>query len=407
MSARTGPAVVTLVACQGVITLGLMVLVPIMPFFIRGLLGADASLADVARWTSIALAAPGVGALAAAPFSAGWCERYGYRRALLLALALFVASLLAMASARHPALFVAGRVAQGASTVSVIVTAYLARVSDAATRGRALGWQESAVAAGALAGPALGGILQDLWSVRPLLYAVACGTGLATAALALTLREPAREAAGGDHRAASAANRAARQALFADRGFRRWVLAGSLTQAGAFALVNVFALFIDARFAGRAELASTVGLLHALGWCATLAAGPFWGARNDRRDPARHFVAGALLCALALALMPFAASLWLIALLRIMQGAAYAALAQSMLLVCSRAAPVALQGRVTVTARSAMVLGQLFGPFAVLALLPLLGPAATLWLTAAMFVAAAGIAHRGAAVSFSSVTEPR
>ncbi|NIF93365.1 MFS transporter, partial [Burkholderia sp. Cy-637] len=217
--------------------------------------------------------------------------------------------------------------------------------------------------------------------------------------------EPARDPAEAASDAAS--RRGARRALFADGMFRRWVLAGSLTQAGAFALVNVFALFIDARFAGQPGLAAKVGLLHALGWCATLAAGPFWGARNDRGDPGRHFVAGALLCALALALMPLAASLWAVALLRVAQGAAYAALAQSMLLACCRAAPPALQGRVTVTARGAMVLGQLLGPCAVLAVLPSLGPAATLWLTATMFVAAAAVARPGVALSSSSVTESR
>ncbi|NIF67145.1 MFS transporter, partial [Burkholderia sp. Cy-647] len=85
----------------------------------------------------------------------------------------------------------------------------------------------------------------------------------------------------------------------------------------------------------------------------------------------------------------------------------YAALAQSMLLACCRAAPPALQGRVTVTARGAMVLGQLLGPCAVLAVLPSLGPAATLWLTATMFVAAAAVARPGVALSSSSVTESR
>ncbi|MBX9430401.1 MFS transporter [Ralstonia pseudosolanacearum] len=405
MTFRPNLAVVTLIGCQAVITLGLMVLVPIMPFFLRDLMGGGVAAADAVRWTSIALAAPGVGALLCAPFAGRWCERFGYRRALLLALSLFVASMAMMALSRGLAMFIAGRLLQGASTVGVIVTAFIARVSDPAGRGRALGWQESAVAAGALAGPVLGGVLQDVWSVRPLLLAVAVCTGCAVLGLALSLREPAAPAT---HEASpEAGDGPSACGLLADPAFVRWLMAGALTQAGAFALVNVFALFVEARFAGMAALASKVGVLHALGWCATLVAGPLWGAWNDRRDPARQFAGAALACALALALMPWAAHLWQIGLLRVLQGACYAALAQSMLLICCRAAPPALQGRATVVAKSAMTLGQLLGPLAVLVVLPFTGPAATLWLTAAMFIAAAAIARPRLVVRFSPVSDPR
>ncbi|MEF9387467.1 MFS transporter [Ralstonia solanacearum species complex bacterium KE056] len=405
MTFRPNLAVVTLIGCQAVITLGLMVLVPIMPFFLRDLMGGGVAAADAVRWTSIALAAPGVGALLCAPFAGRWCERFGYRRALLLALSLFVTSMAMMALSRGLAMFIAGRLLQGASTVGVIVTAFIARVSDPAGRGRALGWQESAVAAGALAGPVLGGVLQDVWSVRPLLLAVAVCTGCAVLGLALSLREPAAPVT---HEASpEAGDGPPARSLLADSAFVRWLMAGALTQAGAFALVNVFALFVEARFAGMAALASKVGVLHALGWCATLVAGPLWGAWNDRRDPARQFAGAALACALALALMPWAAHLWQIGLLRVLQGACYAALAQSMLLICCRAAPPALQGRATVVAKSAMTLGQLLGPLAVLVVLPFTGPAATLWLTAAMFIAAAAIARPRLVVRFSPVSDPR
>ncbi|MGF2531445.1 MFS transporter, partial [Ralstonia pseudosolanacearum] len=69
MTFRPNLAVVTLIGCQAVITLGLMVLVPIMPFFLRDLMGGGVAAADAVRWTSIALAAPGVGALLCAPFA--------------------------------------------------------------------------------------------------------------------------------------------------------------------------------------------------------------------------------------------------------------------------------------------------------------------------------------------------
>ncbi|WP_186156535.1 MFS transporter [Burkholderia gladioli] len=400
MMRRPNLAVATLVVCQGVITLGLMVLVPIMPFYLHDLSGGSGI--DVARWTSIALAAPGVGALLCAPYAGQWCDRFGYRCALLLALALFVASMTTMAVSHNVVMFVAGRLLQGASTVGVIITAFISRVSDPASQGRSLGLQESAVAAGALLGPVLGGVLQDRWSVRPLLLGVAICTGVALLLLVFGLREPDQREAASDAGMAHP-----HRAWFADPVLLRWLLAGALTQAGAFSLVNIFALFVDARLAGTASLASKIGVLHALGWAATLLAGPWWGARNDRGDPARHFVAAALACAIVLALMPFASHLWQIGVLRIAQGACYAALAQSALLLCCRTAPPALRSRVTVVSKSAMVLGQLLGPLAVLVFLPFVGPAATLWLTASMFVAAAAVAYSAPTVSPFSVSDSR
>ncbi|MBN3845496.1 MULTISPECIES: MFS transporter [Burkholderiaceae] len=397
---RANLAVAMLIVCQGVITLGLMVLVPIMPFYLHGLSGG--SSADAARWTSIALAAPGVGALLCAPYAVRWCERFGYRRALLFALALFVVSMTTMAISRDVVMFVGGRLLQGASTVGVIITAFITRVSDPAAQGRSLGWQESAVAAGALAGPVLGGVLQDHWSVRPLLLGVALCTGAALLLLAFALREPSQRNA---ERVGAAETPGT--TLLADPVLLRWVLAGALTQAGAFALVNVFALFVDERMAGASFLASKIGVLHALGWAATLVAGPWWGARNDRGDPARHFVAAALSCAIVLALMPFASRLWQIGVLRIVQGASYAALAQSVLLLCCRSVPSAMRSRITVVSKSAMVLGQLLGPIAVLVFLPCVGASATLWLTASMFIAAAVVARSAPAAHPISVSDSR
>ncbi|CAB3777337.1 MFS transporter [Pararobbsia alpina] len=402
MSARPKLAVATLIGCQAAITMGLMVLVPIMPLFLRDLMGNGVSAAEATRWSSVALAAPGVGALLCAPFAGRWCERYGYRRTLLMSLSVFVASMTAMALSGDVGTFIAGRLLQGASAVSVIVTAFISRVSDPSSRGRSLGLQESAVAAGALVGPLLGGVLQDFWSVRPLLLAVAACTGLAVLVFASNLREPTAPSS-----TAYIGTGGTRRTLFADPGFRRLLIAGGLTQAGAFALVNVFALFIEARFAGITSLASKIGFLHSLGWFATLVAGPFWGARNDRRNPTRQFVGTALACAGALSLLPFATELWQIGLLRIAQGACFAALAQSVLLLCCRSAPTQIQASVIATAKSAMVAGQFLGPLAVLVVLPFAGPAATLWLTAAMFLCAALVVRTEPVMRFSSFSESR
>jgi MFS family permease len=372
-----------------------MTLVPILPLHLQGMAGAHG-----ADWSSVALAAPAIGALAVAPFTGVWCARRGHRKVLLTSLAVFTASVLILAVSSHIGTFILGRVLQGASAIGVLLTACIGHVSAPATRNRAFGLQESAVAAGALLGPVLGGVLQDVWSPRPMLLAVAMINGVLTLVLSVLLRDaPAHDGPAPD----ANAHRPIREVLT----LHRWLLAGCLSQAGAFALVNVFVLYLQQRFPNDALLASKAGTLHALGWLAAMIASPWWGARNDRDASGRHFLFAAVGCAIAIALLPLASALWQIALLRLIQGALFAALALSVLAHCHRALPWTLDGTATGVARSAMTAGQLVGPLAVMLSLPRGGPATALWVTAAMFAIAALLVLPDRAPSFTPVHDPR
>src|SRR3569623_1895319 len=156
-----------LLACQAVTTLGLMVLVPILPLYMATLTGIDTL--GAARWSSLALAAPGRGTLCFAPFAGQWCDRFGYRCMLLISLVVFIASMLLMALSTSVFSFMLGRLLQGLSTIGGVLTAFIGHASCDASRGRSLGLQESAIACGALAGPVLGGMMLDQWSLKPLL----------------------------------------------------------------------------------------------------------------------------------------------------------------------------------------------------------------------------------------------
>ncbi|MFC5474554.1 MFS transporter [Paraherbaspirillum soli] len=390
---------VLLLTCQAVTTLGLMMLVPIMPLYIATLLPVDAvDAVSAARWSSLALAAPGLGTLCFAPYAGQWCDRFGYRRMLLVSLIAFMISMLLMALSPGIAGFMLGRLLQGMSTIGVVLTAFIGHVSSDHSRGRSLGLQESAVACGALAGPVLGGMMLDYWSLKPLLTASALVTGVAGAILWSQLSEPPRTAS------SSHVQFAGLRSVLAAPDLRRWMLAACLVQAAVFALINVFALYIAARFPHAGALASKTGLLHALGWLATMLTGPLWGHLNDRGDPRRNFMLAAGACALCMALLTGVDQLWLAGLLRVIQGGCYAALMQSMLLACSRQLPAAAYGHITGISRSFMVLGQLLGPLLIMMLLPLLAPVQLLWPVAALFLSAGLLVRRNRqAVSVSPV----
>jgi MFS family permease len=358
-----------------------MVLVPILPLYMATLTGINAF--GAARWSSLALAAPGLGTLCFAPFAGQWCDRFGYRRMLLMSLVVFIASMLLMAFSTSVFSFMLGRLLQGMSTIGVVLTAFIGHASSDASRGRSLGLQESAIACGALAGPLLGGMMLDHWSLKPLLIGSALLTGVAGGVLWSQLREPPKSAPEKD-----LPQFAGLHTVLVRADLRNWMLAACLTQAAAFALVNVFPIYLTAHFPATEAIASKAGALHALGWLATMLASPLWGHLNDRGDPRRHFLLAVIGCALSIGLLAAADQLWLVAMLRVIQGACYASLAQSMLLACSRQQPASVYGHVTGLSRSFMVVGQLLGPLIVMLLMPFLAPANLVWPITALFLAA-------------------
>lgn len=380
-----------LLACQAVTTLGMMVLVPIMPLYVGTLTQIDSM--GAARWSSLALAAPALGVLCLAPLAGRWCDRFGYRPMLLLSLMVFIASMLVMACSASIYGFILGRLLLGTSTIGIILTAFIGHISNDSSRGRALGLQESAVACGALVGPVLGGIMIDYWSLKPLLLFSALFTAVVGIALWSRLGKSPKTAP--DRTVSHFVD--LRTLLSKSQGnLRNWMVAGCLAQAAAFALVNVFALFLAARFPATEAIASTAGLLHAFGWFAAFLAGPMWGHLNDRGIPQRYFILASVGCTLSIVLMTLIDQIWIIALLRIIQGACHAALAQTIVLICIRQLPVALHGYITGLSGSFMVAGQLLGPIMIMLLMPILSPVALLWPVAALFLAAGLIAaHTG------------
>ncbi|HET7061123.1 MAG TPA: MFS transporter [Nitrosospira sp.] len=366
-----------LLVCQAVTTLGLMVFVPIMPLYIETLAGVDT--VDAAYWSSLALAAPAVGTLCLASFAGKWCDRFGYRPMLLASLGVFIASMLLMALSPSVHGFMLGRLLQGVSAIGVVLTAFIGYVSDDASRGRSLGLQESAIACGSLAGPILGGLMLDSWSLKPLLLWSAVITGIAGGILWTQLSEPVKALP------ISGSSFSGLRTMLSHAYLRNWMLAACLIQAAGFAFVNAFPLYLTTLFPRSEAMASKIGLLHALGWLAAMLAAPMWGHLNDRGEPERYFVLAAMGCALSASLLAVVDQIWLVVLLRLSQGACYAALMQSVFLACSRQSPASSHGHVTGLSRSFMVVGQLLGPLLIMLLLPILSPINLVWPVAFLF----------------------
>lgn len=359
---------------QFVNTAGLMMLVPIMPFYVRTL-GVE-GLAQVQTWAGAAIAAPALALTVATPLWGRLGDRVGRRWMVVRALAGLAAAMTVMALASTPAVLLAGRLLQG--TLGGVVEAAAAFAGSAGPRGdrgSTLGKSFSATAAGALVGPLAGGALVGSGGLRELMVVIAVLAAALALACAVGLREPA---APPPHPRgfrtqpawATAARRdgRARHRLRKDRLRDRVPGAVPLAAAavaayfGVYGLIPVFAEQVSA-VTDASSAGVWVGVLQSLTWGATLVASVWWGRYNDRTQrPVRGFALAALGCSVGIVAQALPLSPEALIPLRIVQGVCFAGLAQSLFLHVSRFSGERRTSGAVGSANSFLLIGQSAGP---------------------------------------------
>jgi MFS family permease len=267
--------------------------------------------------------------------------------------------LIGMGLARTPFQFFLLRLMQGA--LGGVVSAGVAFASSQApdeSRGAILGKLESAVAAGSLVGPLLGGLLINAWSFRTVLLLLGVGLGLWSVLAGMVLRE---EKLAGGSTTSSANMLTPFWTLIRQPATRNMLVAGSLANLGAYGLVAVFAVRVRDLVPNGHSAATWVGLLQAATWAAAALGAPWWGKRHDRSHPKRNFTLAALFCGVVVALQGAPISPYWLFGWRLVQGAAFAALIPAVTLVVVRASPVGEHGAYLGAANSLLVTGQIGG----------------------------------------------
>ncbi|MFI7638151.1 MFS transporter [Nonomuraea sp. NPDC049400] len=373
---------------------GLTVVVPLLPFYLAGFGLPDG---EVAWWTGVSLAAPAVAQLVTAPLWGMVGDRYGHKAMVVRAHAGLALAVGLMALADTPAEFLTCRLLQGACGGVVGATAtYASTVVAPHRRGRALGSLFGATGAGSLLGPLAGSLLADRFGFGALFGGVA---GLLFVAAVLALALLPRRTAVRPEATAEVERPALRDVLcriLGDPRSRALILAGLLGQAAVFALVVVFAPQVEHITGSVSSATVWVGALQAATWAASLAGGPWWGIRNDRKGAPASFAIAATCCAVAVALQGLPTSPELLVPLRIVQGFCFAALAQSVLHVVCHVVPEQARGTALGTANGLLDVGQICGPLLGALAVGLLPPSATFAAIGSLLIAAAGLATLGA-----------
>src|SRR5687767_15360404 len=276
---------------------GLLMILPLLPFYTREMGGEALSVA-------VLMASFTAGQLLSAPLWGRFSDRYGRRPALLVGLTASAIAYVVFAFATSVWLLLLSRIVQGAGGGTVgVIQAYVADSVEPENRAKALGWWSAATKLGVAIGPALGSAA--LVMGRP-------GPGLAAAALCLLniffawrfLRESRDMTEESDRKPGTSRATIARVISHAGEPAPKliWIYAIAM---GAFSgLMAILALFLADRFGVNEDniwiFFSYVGVISVVTRAGIL------GWAVDRYGEARLSVIGLTLLALGLAAIPFA-----------------------------------------------------------------------------------------------------
>ncbi|WP_187351978.1 MFS transporter [Allosaccharopolyspora coralli] len=353
---------VLLWASQFVNTAGLMMLVPIMPFYVQGM-GVDGT-AEVQTWAGVAIAAPALALTVATPLWGRLGDRIGRHWMVVRSLVGLAVSMLVMALAGNPFLLVLGRLLQGGlGGVVEAAQAFAGAAGPGSKRGSALGKSFSATAAGSLIGPLAGGALVGAGALSTLMIVIAVLAVVLAGACTLGLREPdATETSAPASAPSAPANSVGRAGFWHVPAAVPLVIVAVAAYFGVYGLIPVFAQHVQQSFpAGQAGM--WVGVFQSLTWAATLIASFWWGRHNDRAQrPIRTLAVASGVCAVSIAAQALPLGPAGLIVLRLLQGAAFAALAQSLFFHFSQHAPSSRRSGYVGMANSFLLAGQSAGP---------------------------------------------
>ena len=329
---RKSPAkLFTLMATAFVDMVGLLMILPLLPFYVKELGGSGFSFLGLHFGTGLIngfiVAAFTVAQLVSAPMWGRFSDRVGRRPTLLIALGASAVAYLIFGFAHSLLLLFLSRVVQGAGGGTVgVIQAYVADSTPPEDRARALGWLSATTNLGVALGPVLGsfavalgkrdlipgaGTLQMGHAAPGILAAALCLLNMAFAARYLTeSRDPE------DHVATDEPRKSSRQAIWhvsshpSEVSSRLiWIYAIAI---GAFqGSFSVLALFLNARFQVTEQ---TIGYFFMyVGSISVFTRVLLLGRMVDWLGEAKLSRLGLVLLASGVVGMPLSRNLWMLA----------------------------------------------------------------------------------------------
>ncbi len=336
---------------------GMNLVVPFLPFYIRQLGVTDPT--SLARWSGLVFAGPFFLSFIATPVWGVLGDRYGRKMMVVRALIGLAISQLLIGFAQDVIQLLIFRVVQGA--ISGFIAANLALVSTNTPKermGYAIGFLQSATAAGTVLGPAVGGLLADLIGYREIFFITATLCFIAGIVVFTSVVEQVRPGQG--ERSYSVFDNA--RFMWNDRRIRIVGFTMVIGQLSVLMIEPIFALFVEGLSAGSRYVSTLTGAVFSVSGFFMVIAAPWWGRRNDKTGFRRNLTIALTVVGVAYLLHTVVENLIQLAVLRAALGFARGGVLPALYSIVSLLTPAERRGGTMAIASSLTVLGNMIGP---------------------------------------------
>jgi MFS family permease len=346
--------------CQFLAILGMSMVVPFLPFYIREVGVTDET--ELTRWSGWIFAGPFLLMPFSSPFWGMIGDKHGRKVMVVRAIFGLAISQIFIATANSPMHIFLGRLIQGA--FGGFIGAALALISTRTPKenlGYALSILQTATAAGALAGPFFGGLIAD-WIDYRSAFLVVGSLCLISGGVVLWKVDEHPASLQGDEPEIKFMDRY--HFLWHSRELRWCLLIGMVSSAATCAVLPVFALFVQQLMPGAAYISTKTGLIVSIGALAMMLCSRAWGRRCDRHLYRSNVLIGSIMAAVMLASQGLAGRAWQLAPLHFLESAFFCGISISIYSLISRRTDEKIRGGVLSVISSFQMLGILAGPLA-------------------------------------------
>lgn len=348
----------TIWSAQFLAMVGMNLVVPFLPFFIRdlGVSGDEA----VAKWSGFIFAGPFMLSFFFIPIWGALGDKYG--RKLMVVRAIFglaAAQLLIGFSPNVEFLFIF-RVIQGA--ISGFVPSALALVSSTSPKnktGYAIGMLQTATAAGTVIGPLVGGFLADIVSYRSIFFIVAALCFVAGFMIIKNVQVEENKS-GKDQTVFSLKKNY--KYTFGSSRLKMALFLILLTQMAIVLVQPIFALFVETFPIDRTYLSTITGVTFSIMGLFMVFSASNWGKVCDNKGYRINLSIATIGAAATFILQGVASSIFQIIILRAMLGIFLGGIIPSLYSYVSKNSEPPRQAGVMGIASSAFILANLIGP---------------------------------------------
>jgi DHA1 family multidrug resistance protein-like MFS transporter len=336
---------------------GMNLVVPFLPFFIRQLGVTEQT--ELARWSGLVFSGPFFLSFIATPIWGTMGDRYGRKIMVVRAIFGLALSQVFIGFSQNVVQLFLFRIVQGG--ISGFIAAALALVSTNTPKDRmgyALGFMQSASAGGMVLGPFIGGLLADLIGYRAIFFVTATLCAAGGVVVSAMVKDLSHVSVGARRYTVMDNYRL----MYSDRRLRIVALILVVGQVSVLMIEPIFALFIESFKTDTKYISTLTGSIFSVSGLFMVISAPWWGKRNDRFGYKRNLSIALLVVGVVYAGHIIVQELMQLALLRAFLGFAQGGILPALYSLTGLYAPPERSSGMMAIASSMTILGNMLGP---------------------------------------------